>query len=133
MLCRLYYTKEDRVEEAADMVEDAFRISAQKPDERELDPGSRRRLMGRFTGLLGLAVILGVAWLFSTHKRAIKLRIIAVGHGPAVRFRAAGAEDRFRHDLSSDRRRRERHAGLRRSGQPVSLRHRWARRPDPTA
>jgi len=36
VLCRLYYTKEDRVEEAADMVEDAFRISAQKPDEREL-------------------------------------------------------------------------------------------------
>jgi pyrimidine-nucleoside phosphorylase/thymidine phosphorylase len=36
VLCRLYYTKEDRVEEAADMVEDAFRISSQKPDEREL-------------------------------------------------------------------------------------------------
>ncbi len=36
ILCRLYYTKEDRVEEAADMVEDAFRISSQKPDEREL-------------------------------------------------------------------------------------------------
>src|ERR1051325_6699423 len=36
VLCRLYYTKEDRVEDAAEMVEDAFRISAQKPDEREL-------------------------------------------------------------------------------------------------
>jgi len=36
VLCRLYYTKEDRVEEAADMVEDAFRISAHKPEEREL-------------------------------------------------------------------------------------------------
>ena len=36
VLCRLYYTKEDRVEEAAEMVEDAFRISSQKPDEREL-------------------------------------------------------------------------------------------------
>jgi thymidine phosphorylase len=36
ILCRLYYTKEDRVEEAADMVEDAFRISSGKPDEREL-------------------------------------------------------------------------------------------------
>ncbi len=36
VLCRLYYTKEDNVDEAADMVEDAFRISAQKPDEREL-------------------------------------------------------------------------------------------------
>jgi thymidine phosphorylase len=36
VLCRIYYTKEDRVEEAAEMVEDAFRISGQKPDEREL-------------------------------------------------------------------------------------------------
>jgi pyrimidine-nucleoside phosphorylase len=36
VLCRLYYTKEDRVDEAAEMVEDAFRISAQKPEDREL-------------------------------------------------------------------------------------------------
>jgi pyrimidine-nucleoside phosphorylase len=36
VLCRLYYTKEDRVEEAAEMVEDAFRISGQRPDERNL-------------------------------------------------------------------------------------------------
>jgi pyrimidine-nucleoside phosphorylase len=36
VLCRLYYTREDRVEDAAGMVEDAFRISSQKPDEREL-------------------------------------------------------------------------------------------------
>jgi pyrimidine-nucleoside phosphorylase len=36
VLCRIYYTREDRVEEAAAMVEDAFRISGQKPDEREL-------------------------------------------------------------------------------------------------
>jgi pyrimidine-nucleoside phosphorylase len=36
VLCRLYYTREDRVEEAAEMVEDAFRISGQKPDERSL-------------------------------------------------------------------------------------------------
>src|SRR6202163_2067312 len=36
VLCRVYYTREDRVEDAAGMVEDAFRISSQKPDEREL-------------------------------------------------------------------------------------------------
>jgi pyrimidine-nucleoside phosphorylase len=36
VLCRLYYTREDRVEEAAEMVEDAFSLSPQKPDEREL-------------------------------------------------------------------------------------------------
>jgi len=36
ILCRLYYTREDRVEEAAEKVEDAFHISAQRPEEREL-------------------------------------------------------------------------------------------------
>ena len=36
VLCRLYYTNEATLEEAAEMVEDAFRISATKPDEREL-------------------------------------------------------------------------------------------------
>ncbi len=36
VLCRLYYTKEEHVEEAAQMIEDAFRISATAPEEREL-------------------------------------------------------------------------------------------------
>ncbi|MGC9971048.1 MAG: thymidine phosphorylase [Bryobacteraceae bacterium] len=36
VLCRLYYTKEDRLEEAAQLVEDAFRISSHPPEEREL-------------------------------------------------------------------------------------------------
>jgi len=36
VLCRLYYTSEEHVEEAAALVEGAFRISAQKPEEREL-------------------------------------------------------------------------------------------------
>ena len=36
VLCRLYYTNDETLEEAAEMVEDAFRISATKPDEREL-------------------------------------------------------------------------------------------------
>src|SRR6266852_7361329 len=36
VLCRLYYTSEERVEEAAQLVEDAFRISATSPEERAL-------------------------------------------------------------------------------------------------
>src|ERR1051325_11057362 len=35
--------------------------------------------MGRFTGFLGLVVILGVAWACSAHKRDIKLRILGWG------------------------------------------------------
>ena len=35
----------------------------------------------RFTGFLGLAAILAVAWLLSHHKRAIKLRILLWGMG----------------------------------------------------
>jgi pyrimidine-nucleoside phosphorylase len=36
VLCRIYYTREERVEDAAERVEDAFRISGQKGDERNL-------------------------------------------------------------------------------------------------
>jgi len=36
VLCRVYYTKEDRLEDAAELVEDAFRISSNPPEEREL-------------------------------------------------------------------------------------------------
>src|SRR5207253_1178959 len=37
--------------------------------------------MGRFTGLLGLVVILGVAYLLSNQRRAIRLRILLWGLG----------------------------------------------------
>jgi len=36
VLCRLYYTGEEHVEDASQQIEDAFRISAQAPEEREL-------------------------------------------------------------------------------------------------
>jgi pyrimidine-nucleoside phosphorylase len=36
VLCRLYYTSDQRVEEAAQLVEDAFRISSAPPEERAL-------------------------------------------------------------------------------------------------
>jgi pyrimidine-nucleoside phosphorylase len=36
VLCRLYYTREEHVDEAAQLVEDAFRISATVPESREL-------------------------------------------------------------------------------------------------
>jgi CNT family concentrative nucleoside transporter len=42
--------------------------------------------MGRFTGLLGLAVILAVAWLLSTHRKSIKLRIVLWGLGLQLAF-----------------------------------------------
>jgi len=40
--------------------------------------------MGRFTGFIGLAVILAAAWLFSSHKKAIKLSIL--GWGISLQF-----------------------------------------------
>jgi CNT family concentrative nucleoside transporter len=42
--------------------------------------------MGRFTGFLGLAVILAFAWLCSSHKREIKLSILAWGLGLQFAF-----------------------------------------------
>src|SRR5580704_14496257 len=40
--------------------------------------------MGRFTGFIGLAVILAAAWLFSSQKKAIKLSIL--GWGVSLQF-----------------------------------------------
>lgn len=42
--------------------------------------------MQRFTGLLGIAVIVAAAWAFSAHKRAIKLRILLWGLGLQFAF-----------------------------------------------
>jgi len=42
--------------------------------------------MGRFTGFLGLIVILGVAWLLSNNKRAIKPSTVAWGLGLQLLF-----------------------------------------------
>src|SRR5271163_515318 len=36
VLCRVYYTAEEHVDEASEEIEDAFRISATQPEEREL-------------------------------------------------------------------------------------------------
>ncbi|MGA2436246.1 MAG: thymidine phosphorylase [Bryobacteraceae bacterium] len=36
VLCRLYYTKDERLDDAAQLVEDAFHISAHEPEPREL-------------------------------------------------------------------------------------------------
>ncbi len=36
ILCRIYYTGDERLENAAELVEDAFKISQQAPDERDL-------------------------------------------------------------------------------------------------
>ena len=36
ILCRLYHTTENNLEEAAELVEDAFRISQQAVEERDL-------------------------------------------------------------------------------------------------
>jgi concentrative nucleoside transporter, CNT family len=42
--------------------------------------------MGRLTGLLGIAVILAVAWLFSRHKKAINPRVVYWGLGLQFTF-----------------------------------------------
>src|SRR5277367_417767 len=42
--------------------------------------------MGRLTGLLGIVVILAVAWLFSRHKKSIKPRILMWGLGLQFAF-----------------------------------------------
>ena len=43
--------------------------------------------MGRFTGLLGMAVFVGLAYLFSTSRKSIKLKTVLWGLGLATRVR----------------------------------------------
>src|SRR6267142_1512489 len=42
--------------------------------------------MGRFTGVLGLLTMLGLAYLFSTNRRAIKLKMIVWGLSLQIAF-----------------------------------------------
>ncbi len=42
--------------------------------------------MGRFTGVLGILVILLIAYLSSTNRRAIKLRVVLWGLGLQILF-----------------------------------------------
>lgn len=42
--------------------------------------------MGRFTGILGLLVMLGIAYTFSTNRRAIRLRTVLVGLSLQILF-----------------------------------------------
>ncbi len=42
--------------------------------------------MGRFTGILGLVTMLGLAYAFSTNRRAIRLKTVAWGLGLQVAF-----------------------------------------------
>ncbi len=42
--------------------------------------------MGRFTGILGLLTMLGLAFLFSTNRKAIRIKTVAWGLGPQFVF-----------------------------------------------
>ena len=79
VLCRLYYTREERLEEAAEMVEDAFRISVQSSGRAQADPRSGRlvELHGRGSpDSLGLSSSIlgdGVPAVLDYNRQAIKL------------------------------------------------------------
>ena len=51
--------------------------------------------MGRFTGLIGLVAILGVAYLFSSQRRAIRPRILLWGLGLQLAFALLVLQTRF--------------------------------------
>jgi CNT family concentrative nucleoside transporter len=42
--------------------------------------------MGRFTGILGLLTMLGLAYIFSTNRRAIRVKTVAWGLGLQITF-----------------------------------------------
>jgi CNT family concentrative nucleoside transporter len=45
------------------------------------DASAEEKRMGRFTGVLGIVAILGLAYVFSTSRRSIRLKTIAWGLG----------------------------------------------------
>src|SRR5260370_11720360 len=51
--------------------------------------------MDRYTGLIGLAAILAVAYLFSTDRKAIKLRVLLWGLGLQLAFALLVLKTRF--------------------------------------
>ena len=53
---------------------------------QKLLPGARNELMVRFTGLIGIVVLLGIAYILSNNRKAIKHRIIIWGVGLQVFF-----------------------------------------------
>ena len=58
--------------------------------------------MGRLTGVLGILAILLFAYLFSTNRKAIRLRTVVIGLGTAIHLRHAGVASGLRG--ASDRR-----------------------------
>ena len=62
--------------------------------------------MGRFTGVLGLLTMLGLAYLFSTNRRAIKLKMVIWGLGLQIGLAFLVLRWTFGQDLIFARRRR---------------------------
>jgi len=55
--------------------------------------------MGRFTGILGLLTMLGLAYAFSTNRRAIRVKTVAWGLGLQIAFAIFVLKVRFGRDL----------------------------------
>ncbi len=100
VLCRVYYTSDEHVDEAAANRGRLPHFGAASGRARA-DPGSgklirareaspaatvRRIKMDRFTGMLGILAILLVCFLFSKHKRAIRPSVILWGVGLQLTF-----------------------------------------------
>jgi len=78
--------------------------------------------MQRFTGLLGLVVILALAFLFSTDRQAIQRRVIFWGLGLQFAFAFLVLKTPLEKVFSFGQRRGESFARLRRRGQQVRFR-----------
>jgi hypothetical protein len=84
----LYYTGEDRVEEAAQLVEDAFRISANTPEERALiQKWSDNQAAKEWSWFTGLGLVSSSRWRSCFRTAAPSSRASSTGAGVAVRLR----------------------------------------------
>ena len=103
-LCTVLYNSDARLSSAQNLLQQAYRIAGQASGgEAAADPPrhfrkesddsqgmrsdttfhgagtDREARMGRLTGLLGLATMLGLAYLFSSNRRAIRVKTVALG------------------------------------------------------
>ena len=102
-LCTVHYNAHHRLEEVTELLEESFMVGPKAPAPAGAGEASDRRLklmpvldrwrlatrragMHRLTGVLGLITMMGLAYLFSTNRSAIRKKTVAWGLGLQIAF-----------------------------------------------
>jgi len=81
----IYYNAEAKAERARQLIEASYVVTDAAPTtkrpliHRIIGKSGGEKLNGRYTGILGLLTMLGLAFAFSTNRRAIRVKTVAWG------------------------------------------------------